>query len=68
MATPATVSTIAATTTATTAIADHLSQARVDLLLRLLKHTHEITSLLGIWKKRSAKELFRWIRETHCQW
>lgn len=38
-----------ATTTATTATeAAHLSETRVDLLVGLTEHVHEITSLLGV--------------------
>jgi hypothetical protein len=59
---PATTSTAAATATApatTTAtatssaatVADHLSETGIDLLLGLLEHVDEVTSLLGIWKQ-----------------
>lgn len=38
-------------TTAATAVANHLLQTRIDLLLGLAKDGDEITSLLGVWKK-----------------
>lgn len=50
-ASPATTATsVAAEATAatTTAVASHLSQARVDLLFGLLEHPNKITGLLGI--------------------
>lgn len=38
---------VATTTTAAT-VADHLLQARVNLLLGLLQNVHQVTSLLGV--------------------
>lgn len=46
-----TTSTVAAVTTATaTTIADHLGEARVDLLLGLLKDINQVAGLLLVWK------------------
>lgn len=42
------VSTVATAAAAAATIANHFSQARIDLLLGLLEHTHKVTSLLGI--------------------
>jgi hypothetical protein len=43
----ATVTAIAAATT-TTAVPNHLSKARINVLLRLLENTNEVASLLSI--------------------
>ena len=41
-------------TSTATAVASHLGQTRVDLLLGLAKNLHKITSLLGVWKHVSS--------------
>jgi len=43
------VAAVPATATTATAISRHLGQARVDLLLGLLKNGHEVASLLRIY-------------------
>ena len=44
----ATVTAISAATS-TTAVPNHLGQARINVLLRLLENIDEVTSLLSIW-------------------
>ena len=48
-------------TTAATAIASHLVQTRINLLLGLAKDGDEITSLLGVWKKLACNKENGWI-------
>lgn len=48
--TTATATSPAVATTAATAVAAHLVQTGVDLLLRLCKNLNEITGLLGVYK------------------
>lgn len=73
-AAPATTSTAAATATApatttatatssAAAVADHLSETGVDLLLGLLEHVDEVTSLLGIWKTMLVSSLHSQVEE-----
>lgn len=45
----ATVAAVAAAAT-TTAVPSHLGKARINVLLGLLENTHEVTSLLSIWR------------------
>lgn len=60
-ATATTTSTVATTAeaaaTAATTVASHLGQPGVDLLLGLLKHIYEFTSLLGVWKYELARTI-----------
>jgi hypothetical protein len=49
----ATAAVTSATTSAAAAIADHLGETRVNLLLGLCENIHEITSLFGICRQVS---------------
>ena len=55
--TTATSSSSVATTTSTAAVAGHLVQARIDLLLRLCKYCYEVTRLLGVCRRALVKHL-----------
>jgi hypothetical protein len=66
MTAPSAASAITSTTTsATAAVAGHLIEARVNLLLGLNEHVHEVTGLLGICERQhnTLKCL-----ETHYPW
>ena len=68
--TAATTTPTAVTTTvaAATAVADHLSETGIDLLLGLREDSDQVTSLLSICKTTLAMSINMKCSETYCQW
>lgn len=66
--TPAAVTAVA--TAAATAVADHLGETGINLLLGLSKDSNQVTSLLRVWgillAWRTTGNI--WTESTYCQW